>query len=241
MLFGPNEMFKGTIIEKIHWFLTIGARQYLLQLYKYIFGKELNTENKFFKAIYGFRHRFIQLFYLSVSLGGIVLFFYTALYRLPNRYLGPIHFFIMPIVIAFIYVSFYIACVSDPGFITKENVDGLCKHFKYDHVLYSERQCKTCQIQKPARSKHCSTCGHCVAKSDHHCTWINNCVGYLNFRWFLLFLFSNIVISIYGCYLSFFIMKDKATAMGLDSGYAYNRITHQYEKNWSQAVILDND
>jgi len=54
----------------------------------------------------------------------------------------------MPIVIAFIYVSFYIACVSDPGFITKENVDGLCKHFKYDHVLYSERQCKTCQIQK---------------------------------------------------------------------------------------------
>lgn len=30
-------MFKGTIIEKIHWFLTIGARQYLLYLFYFLF------------------------------------------------------------------------------------------------------------------------------------------------------------------------------------------------------------
>lgn len=35
-------------------------------------------------------------------------------------------------------------------------------------------------------------------------------------------------------------MKDKATAMGLDSGYAYNRITHQYEKIGLKQLFLVN-
>jgi len=148
LLCGQNEMFKGTIIEKTHWFITTGALQYLLKFYKFIFGKEFNTENRIINTIFKLRHRFVQLFYLSVSLGGIVLFFSTALYRLPNKFLGPIHFVIMPIVIAFIYVSFYIASVSNPGYVTKENVEKLCKHFKYDHVLYSERTCGTCKLQK---------------------------------------------------------------------------------------------
>jgi len=239
LLFGQNEMFKGTIIESIHWFVTTGALQYLLKFYKFIFKKDFNTENKIFKAIFKFRHRFIQLFYLSISLGGILLFFSTALHRLPNQFLGPIHFIIMPIVIAFIYVSFYVACVSNPGYVTKENVNALCQHFKYDHILYSERTCDTCQLQKPARSKHCSTCGHCIAKSDHHCSWINNCVGYLNFRYFLLFLLSNVVISVYGCYLCIYLIKDKAASVGLDKGIAYNRFTHKYEKiNTKQYLLI---
>ncbi|ORX73516.1 zf-DHHC-domain-containing protein [Anaeromyces robustus] len=240
MLFGPNEMFRGTIIEKIHWFVTAGALQYLLDFYEKIFGKPFNTKSKAVKIFTSFKNRFIQLFYLSISLGGIILFFYTALYRLPNQFLGPIHFYIMPVVIAFIYVSFYVASVSNPGYVTKENVDKLCKHFKYDHILFSERTCETCKLQKPARSKHCNTCGHCVAKSDHHCSWINNCVGYLNFRWFLLFLFSNIVISVYGCYLSYYIIKAKGIALGLDRGYAFNRITRQYDKIDTQKYLLVN-
>jgi len=239
MLFGPNEMFRGTIIEKIHWFITEGALEYILKLYRIIFRKDFSVnDNIIFKILYKFRHRYVQTFYLSISTGGIILFFYTALDRLPNQYLGPIHFLIMPVVIAFIYVSFYVACVSDPGIITKENVDALCEHFKYDHILYSERTCETCKFKKPARSKHCSTCGHCIAKSDHHCVWINNCVGYLNFRYFLLFLISNIVISLYGCYLSIYLMRAKGDSIGLNSGYAFNRYTRRYEKIGFKEYIL---
>ncbi|KAL6620967.1 zf-DHHC-domain-containing protein [Neocallimastix sp. 'constans'] len=244
MLFGPNEIFKGTIIEKLYWFITEGALQYLLKLYQIIFRKEFNVnDNVIFRIIYKCRYRFIQAFYLTISTSGIIFFFYTALDRLPNKYLGPIHFVIIPMVIAFLYISFYVACVSDPGVITKENVDAVCKHFKYDYILFSERTCKTCNLIKPARSKHCSSCGHCIAKSDHHCSWINNCVGYLNFRYFLLFLIANVIICLYGCYLCTYLIKARGDSLGLDTGYAINRFTRQLEKiglkEYSQIMLKE--
>lgn len=74
---------------------------------------------------------------------------------------------------------------------------------QYIPMQGSAQQCRTCHIPKPARSKHCSTCGNCVAKFDHHCIWVNNCIGLYNYRWFLMFLFSNAFMLGYGgllCY-----------------------------------------
>lgn len=50
--------------------------------------------------------------------------------------------------------------------------------------------CPTCNIIRPLRVSHCSSCDNCVEHFDHHCTFIGACIGRNNFRWFLFFIWS---------------------------------------------------
>lgn len=88
-------------------------------------------------------------------------------------------------------VVFYRCIKRDPGTVTKHNVAGQLHVYPYDGRLFHPgASCPTCQLLKPARSKHCRVCNRCVLRFDHHCVWVNNCIGAQNTRYFLLYLLS---------------------------------------------------
>lgn len=108
------------------------------------------------------------------------------------------HWPAIAVLMAMVYVATAIAIMSDPGTITAGHV---AKYPNNNLIFFDGRVCHTCDVVKPARSKHCRVCGHCFAVYDHHCHWINNCVGDNNYRWFLLWLIVNQNFLTYGGYL----------------------------------------
>lgn len=56
---------------------------------------------------------------------------------------------IIPVQIIWLYTSYYIACVADPGIITKDNIDNFLQYFEYDGILYEPgKECRTCKLLK---------------------------------------------------------------------------------------------
>lgn len=53
--------------------------------------------------------------------------------------------------------------------------------------------CEICQTYKPPRCHHCSRCNRCFLKMDHHCVFLDVCIGFHNYKFFILFMLSNIV------------------------------------------------
>jgi palmitoyltransferase len=100
------------------------------------------------------------------------------------------------------YIFLYLSASTDPGFITPLTHPQHMSLYPYDHINYHPSiSCSTCNLPKPARSKHCSLCNRCVARSDHHCIFINGCVGYGNTHWFILLLISTSTLVVAGAHL----------------------------------------
>ncbi|CAD8123708.1 unnamed protein product [Paramecium sonneborni] len=105
----------------------------------------------------------------------------------------------------------------------------------YDEVQYKQNTtCTTCNIIKPARSKHCRICNVCVSKFDHHCIWVRQCIGQNNYKYFLLFLFSHLFLSLYGVIAGFLCLFGIAEKQSLFKLTYKNAVTGEI----SQATFL---
>lgn len=203
-LFGHVPGLRNTPIGFAHRFLWKTIPRWFFALDRAITGGRLGpilmgTANYLMNE----KHPIIMAFYLTLVTGGIYMFTKDGW-----KHLSSIHRMCVPIVATLPYITMYLAATSDPGFITPENHQWSLQCYPYDHLNFKPGNiCRTCQLAKPARSKHCSICKHCVAKHDHHCVWINNCVGQLNTRHFLAFLAATNVLLSYGLYLSFGIIQ----------------------------------
>lgn len=114
----------------------------------------------------------------------------------------------MPLLVVLPYLFTYLSVTGKAHYIRRHNHSSRMLDYPFDHVLFRPQTvCRTCSLEKPARSKHCGFCGVCVAKCDHHCPWVNNCLGRGNYRYFLGLLLSIGVLEIYGAYLSYWLLR----------------------------------
>jgi palmitoyltransferase ZDHHC4 len=144
-----------------------------------------------------------QLIFLFLLTGSAALFLFNTWEFIPTQLALPI-----PVVLALPYVFTYLCVTSRADYITPSNIQARMRDYPYDHILFRPgKVCSTCNINKPARSKHCSLCGHCVARCDHHCPWVNNCLGRSNYRYFLALLLTLGLLQIYGACLSWTLMR----------------------------------
>ena len=65
---------------------------------------------------------------------------------------------LLSIILVFVNLAFYhLSCTSDPGVVSKLNVDTLLNVYKADGTLYKgDTHCRTCDHLKVPRSQHCS-------------------------------------------------------------------------------------
>ncbi|CAG8580278.1 14523_t:CDS:2 [Funneliformis caledonium] len=207
-------------IGKLHHFLTETLIEWIGFSFRQVCGNRSSAiSDRLYVYFVEEKNPVLVIVYLILLTVSNFLFYVTAWPHIPGPYLSKAHVYFVPIVIIFTYASFFIACSSDPGRITSENVDKACKMFNYDFLTFEPKECRTCKFTKPARSKHCSLCKKCVAKCDHHCSWINNCVGLKNHRYFLLFLYATIQICVYGAYLIYYIFWGISKNMNLTEAW----------------------
>jgi palmitoyltransferase len=156
------------------------------------------------------RHPTLQIFYLALMAVCYYTFAVNVYPLLPvEGHSRPVSLWASVAAIAI----YFAACWVNPGVVANDKKRGkmsemlrrredrLNARYTGDGVLFPKDEhrtdCRSCEVPKPARSKHCRICGHCVRRFDHHCAWLNGDVGEGNLLWFHLFLVWHVVLSLH--------------------------------------------
>ncbi|KAK9356710.1 DHHC palmitoyltransferase-domain-containing protein [Lipomyces doorenjongii] len=245
VLFGRLPTFKGTIVGKAHILLWHKIPAKLVAVDKAITGgRFVDSTSSCGNYLINEKNWAVTTFYVTILTVALIFFFKDAWRYITN----PIHRLLIPLLAFQPYFYLYLSAFTDPGFITQSNVSRMLDIFPYDDIIFYPDMppCRTCHTPKPARSKHCSVCKHCIARMDHHCAWINNCVGYNNYRFFLGFIVSNLIVLTYGSYLTSSVLYKEYMRQYFPEGYdsAPKYFWADYRKwiilihsqNWTAAV-----
>jgi len=207
-----------------------------LWYYKNIFQKVF--KNQAYKHIITW---IVPFFYclLILSFGFI---YYLKLATTQNNKLSLInltsfenYFFIPFLIIS--NVSLVFMCYKK-SFKNISNKANFTKVNKYDNILYHPSTfCQTCQLVKPARSKHCSLCQKCIPDLDHHCIWINGCVSQSNIMLFDCLLLNNLFSLFYVSARSGLILKSLNAKF---SGYYKNATNNQSDMVLTFKIVRKN-
>ncbi|KAG9513898.1 zf-DHHC-domain-containing protein, partial [Aureobasidium melanogenum] len=203
-LFGRLPALRKTPIGFSHRLLCIYIPNAFRRFDTRYTGGRMNTNlARLTNYLFHQKNPLVLLLFLFLLTGSAFLFLRATLPHLDTALILPI-----PLVLLAPYLFTYLCVTSKTDYINPVNHAAAMRQYPYDHILFRpDNLCRTCNFTKPARSKHCSLCGVCVARCDHHCAWINNCVGRHNYRYFLLLLLSIGIVELYGAYLSWAILS----------------------------------
>lgn len=227
------------IVGSISRFLLITCLGSLKSLITTAFGK--STYDRVY-GVYDYcanqRNPLLQIFYLLLLNGIFMTWLIHGHPHIPKSLENAsLNYHYTPFIgVVICHIAFYCACFIGPGHISADNID-CYDHPPHDEVLFIKgKVCSTCNVRKPARSKHCSLCKACIPTFDHHCVWLNQCVGEANYKYFLGFLISNAVFFTYASIFIFYFLIAEIVDKKLYEAKFYNSVTK--EKFEATAYIL---
>lgn len=192
-------------------------------------------------------------FYLAIALliGGGVLYFVFIVPMLIQEDIFPYPYNIVNVPLfgviwIFTIVMHLTVAYMDPGIIARKEkpketgdpyLDAINSpspnkriEIKVKDTTINSKLCPTCNIYRPPRSVHCSTCDNCVLRFDHHCPYVGNCVGLRNYKYFLCFLGGVLVSSFFGLTHCITFIATRVNSRGWADGFAAGK--HNFIVAW---------
>ncbi|GIL72191.1 hypothetical protein Vretimale_331 [Volvox reticuliferus] len=236
LLFGESPVFNGTPVAWLHWLVTIGICNVLEFLLPRVCGaRGSRAVDSCITALCERPNPALQVAYVVLVTGGFAVYWTSLFSLLPNPWVDEGHILTGSASVIASLALFLAASLSDPGTVRPHPPADLAawhRLYPLDGAIFPAKQCPTCHLMRPARSKHCRVCNRCVARHDHHCQWINNCVGFNNLRIFLAFLVANVAMCGYGTVLAVLILGGEMERRSMFSVRWINYRTGEVRPLW---------